>query len=97
MRAGASMACLFPFERPYIRKSQAGAATSPLRPAKPMELILERAGISMQTVSARDWATILRRYREPSHTRSVFELMITAGCFVLLWVLMWTTLDRLLA
>jgi omega-6 fatty acid desaturase (delta-12 desaturase) len=52
-----------------------------------MELILERAGISIQTVSARDWAKILRRYREPSPTRSVLELIITAGCFVLLWVL----------
>jgi acyl-lipid omega-6 desaturase (Delta-12 desaturase) len=53
-----------------------------------MELILEHAGISEQTVSARDWTKILNRYREPSHTRSVFELIITAGSFALLWVLM---------
>src|SRR5688500_2908521 len=52
-----------------------------------MELILERAGISEQTVSARDWTKILSRYREPSHTRSVFELIITAGSFVLLWLI----------
>jgi omega-6 fatty acid desaturase (delta-12 desaturase) len=64
-----------------------GAAASHLRVIKQMELILESAGIPMQTVSARDWTKILSRYREPSHTRSVFELIITAGSFVLLWVL----------
>ena len=35
---------------------------------------------------------ILARYREPSHARSVFELLITAGSFVALWVLMWAAL-----
>ena len=49
---------------------------------------MEPAGITMQTVSARDWTKILSRYREPSHTRSAFELIITAGSFVLLWLLM---------
>lgn len=49
---------------------------------------MERAGIPMQTVSARDWVKILSRYRNPSHTRSVFELIVTVGSFVLLWVLM---------
>ncbi len=53
-----------------------------------MEQILEPAGIPMQTVSARDWTRILSRYREPSHARSVFELIVTAGSFVLLWALM---------
>src|SRR5688572_20560189 len=58
-----------------------------------MESILERAGIPTQTVSARDWAKILSHYRNPSHTRSVFELIVTAGAFVLLWVLMLTALE----
>jgi omega-6 fatty acid desaturase (delta-12 desaturase) len=43
--------------------------------------------------NARDWATVLRKYREPNHARSVFELIITAGPFLLLWVLAWLALD----
>jgi omega-6 fatty acid desaturase (delta-12 desaturase) len=53
-----------------------------------MELILEPAGISTQSVSARVWPKILARYREPSNGRSLLELVVTAGPFVLLWVLM---------
>ena len=48
---------------------------------------METAGVLERTVTARDWATILRAYREPNHTRSVFELLITAGPFLLLWAL----------
>lgn len=43
-------------------------------------------------VTARDWASILSRYREPSPRRSVFELAITSGAFVLTWIVMWATL-----
>jgi len=43
--------------------------------------------------NARDWAPILRRYREPDHVRSVLEVFITAVPFVLLWVLMWASLS----
>ena len=46
-----------------------------------------------QRANARDWMPILNRYRAPSHTRSVFELLITVAAFVLLWILMWATLD----
>ncbi len=35
----------------------------------------------------------LTRYREPSFARSMLELVITAVPFVLLWILMWVTLD----
>jgi omega-6 fatty acid desaturase (delta-12 desaturase) len=42
--------------------------------------------------AARDWMAVLARYREPNHARSVLELLITAGPFVLLWVLMWAAL-----
>jgi acyl-lipid omega-6 desaturase (Delta-12 desaturase) len=42
--------------------------------------------------TARDWVTILARYREPSPARSVFELVLTAGCFVAFWVLTWVAL-----
>jgi omega-6 fatty acid desaturase (delta-12 desaturase) len=36
--------------------------------------------------------SILKRYGEPSHARSVLELLITAGPFFLLWGLMWAAL-----
>jgi acyl-lipid omega-6 desaturase (Delta-12 desaturase) len=45
-----------------------------------------------QRANARDWVPILNRYRAPSHSRSVFELLITVAAFVLLWILMWATL-----
>ena len=35
----------------------------------------------------------LSRYREPDCTRSVFEVVITAGPFALTWVLIWAGLD----
>jgi acyl-lipid omega-6 desaturase (Delta-12 desaturase) len=42
---------------------------------------------------ARDWMRVLMRYREPSVWRSVFELAITIGPLVLLWVAMWWALS----
>jgi omega-6 fatty acid desaturase (delta-12 desaturase) len=42
---------------------------------------------------ASDWTQFLARYRQPSPVRSIIELVITAGPLVLLWFLMWTTLD----
>jgi omega-6 fatty acid desaturase (delta-12 desaturase) len=39
------------------------------------------------------WTRILARYREPSRTRSVTELVITIVPLVLLWTLMWAALD----
>jgi acyl-lipid omega-6 desaturase (Delta-12 desaturase) len=41
----------------------------------------------------RGWTKILARYRTPSTARSIIELAITAGPLVLLWFLMWATLD----
>jgi acyl-lipid omega-6 desaturase (Delta-12 desaturase) len=49
---------------------------------------LQRAQVSGRAIAARDWVKILADYREPSHARSVAELAITAGCFVVLWMLM---------
>ena len=39
------------------------------------------------------WTQILAPYRAPSPARSIIELVITAGPLVLLWYLMWATLD----
>jgi len=52
--------------------------------------------IRLDRRTAREWAQILSRYREPNHARSVFELAITAGAFIALWVALrfgyWLTL-----
>ena len=42
---------------------------------------------------ARAWLAQLARYRQPSYMRGSLELAITAAPFVLLWILMWATLD----
>ena len=39
--------------------------------------------------TAAEWVGILSRYRDPNFLRSVFELAVTAGPFVALWVLAW--------
>src|SRR6266702_5342914 len=44
-------------------------------------------------LDARDLTKILARYRAPSSMRSIVELVITAGPLILLWLLMWVTLD----
>ena len=42
---------------------------------------------------ASGWTQILTRYRAPCAARSVVEIAITAGPLVVLWFLMWATLD----
>lgn len=44
------------------------------------------------TAPAREWAQVLARYREPNHLRSLLELAITGGSFVVLWISMWAAL-----
>jgi omega-6 fatty acid desaturase (delta-12 desaturase) len=41
---------------------------------------------------AREWLPILNRYRAPNHLRSLIEIVITVGPFVLLWITMWASL-----
>jgi acyl-lipid omega-6 desaturase (Delta-12 desaturase) len=54
---------------------------------------LHQSGLACAPVpSARSWAQILRRYRKPSHARSIFEIAITFGPLSALWALAWTTL-----
>lgn len=45
-----------------------------------------------RAVAARDWAKVLADYRQPSHARSVVEIVITAASFVVLWISMWEAL-----
>jgi omega-6 fatty acid desaturase (delta-12 desaturase) len=42
---------------------------------------------------ARDWIKVLAEYREPSKTRSFYELGITLGPFVALWAIAWWALS----
>jgi len=49
------------------------------------------AGLSRQE-SAREWVLKLARYREPSTWRSLFELGVTLGPFLLLWGLAWAAM-----
>ena len=42
---------------------------------------------------AREWVKILSKYREPNPLRSSFELFVTVGPFVVLWVLAWWSLS----
>jgi len=55
--------------------------------------MMKQAAASDVSRDIRDWISILNRYREPDHTRSALEIVITAVPFVLLWILMWATLD----
>ncbi len=44
------------------------------------------------STGARQWGQILARYREPSHSRSVFEIAVTLVPFVGLWALAWAAI-----
>jgi acyl-lipid omega-6 desaturase (Delta-12 desaturase) len=56
---------------------------------------LEQGNIRLTSgaLDARRLTQTLARYRAPNPTRSIVELVITAGPLVALWLLMWVTLD----
>ncbi len=43
--------------------------------------------------AARAWTQVLARYRQPSNSRSIFEIAVTVVPLVALWALAWATLD----
>ena len=43
--------------------------------------------------NARDWMPVLSRYRQPSEIRSLFEIAVSVGPFLLLWALGWWALS----
>ncbi|CUH40505.1 Fatty acid desaturase [Jannaschia seosinensis] len=51
------------------------------------------SSIADTSADARRWVPILARYREPSTSRSLFEVAITLAAFVLLWALGWWALS----
>jgi hypothetical protein len=56
---------------------------------------LEQGNIRLTSAAldARRLTQTLARYRAPNPTRSIVELVITAGPLVVLWLLMWVALD----
>lgn len=50
-------------------------------------------GQQPKTRAAKDWVKVLAQYRNPNLPRSLFELGVTIGPFVLLWVLAWWSLS----
>ncbi len=46
-----------------------------------------------ETRAAREWVKVLSAYRESNSLRSSFELAVTAGPFLLLWILAWWSLS----
>ncbi len=40
-------------------------------------------------INARDWVSILAKYRDPNTARSWFEIAVTIGPFIALWALAW--------
>ncbi|MBV0892632.1 fatty acid desaturase [Paracoccus sp. Z118] len=46
-----------------------------------------------QVRSAKDWARILAKYREPCTRRSILELLVTLVPFALLWTLAWASMS----
>lgn len=53
----------------------------------------ELTGHQPEARAARDWIKVLAKYREPNASRSTYELAITIGPFLSLWVLAWLSLS----
>ncbi|NVO54205.1 fatty acid desaturase [Rhodobacteraceae bacterium B1Z28] len=47
----------------------------------------------LEVTTAREWVTILSKYREPNQLRSAFELGVSVAPFLLLWGLAWASLS----
>lgn len=54
-----------------------------------MEGPMSEISAAKAVASARDWVKVLAKYRQPDTARSLFELVVTIGPFLLLWALAW--------
>ena len=70
------------------RRARNGWHKSP----KVTDLILKTTKPRHNATPAQDWLRVLNGYRAPSHVRSLIEILITAGPFVLLWITAWICL-----
>jgi len=57
-----------------------------------LDPLFANTNLAASAAVAREWAKILPKYREPSHARSVLELLVTAGGFAGLWFMSWAAL-----
>jgi acyl-lipid omega-6 desaturase (Delta-12 desaturase) len=48
--------------------------------------------VAAEAPEAKAWGRILARYREPSHARSLVEILVTAAPLALVWTAMWAAL-----
>lgn len=53
---------------------------------------LSHGSATTRATGAREWAQVLSKYRASSVSRSILELAITIGPFLLLWILAWAAL-----
>ena len=59
-----------------------------------MPTILSASAPDASVRPARTWNQIMAGYREPSHLRSVLEILVTAAPLAFAWIAMWAALDR---
>jgi acyl-lipid omega-6 desaturase (Delta-12 desaturase) len=57
------------------------------------DYILQNPRPAASAAIAREWAGILAKYRDPSFTRSLLELLVTAGAFAACWGAAWYVLS----
>lgn len=55
--------------------------------------MLQRIDLQETQKVARDWLHVLNEYRKPKLSRSIFELVATAGPLIALWVMAWLALS----
>ncbi|WP_417253854.1 fatty acid desaturase [Celeribacter sp.] len=54
---------------------------------------IEAASQRSEAHSAKKWARVLAKYRDPDPIRSSFELAVTVGPFLILWALAWWSMS----
>ena len=80
---------------PFVNDTEPPVCAVADRPWRDKAFLKNRTTYLLTPVSrdVRHLTQILARYRAPSPMRSIVELVITAGPLILLWLLMWATLD----
>jgi omega-6 fatty acid desaturase (delta-12 desaturase) len=60
---------------------------------KAKAILMNEQEANLHVPDLRAWAEVLAAYRAPSNARSILEIVITVLPLVLLWLLMWASLD----
>jgi omega-6 fatty acid desaturase (delta-12 desaturase) len=87
----------YPFGSWYWKHSPAERAYAAKCFQRRMRLRIKRArgrapDMTSSVGEARSWSKLLGPYRTPKTSRSIFELLVTAAPFALLWASMWAAL-----